>query len=241
MAPSCEHIRRQMAHEIRVALQVAQRFSHKYDSCSPRLWFPRVSLAWLGVPPGSFISDDPNALLSSASRDDLPDLNTDFSEGEVKQGLQEQVYRIDVRKSAAKAAILRLSKKNTTTSQVPEKHSWTRGFRRSFWTSRKAMQLRIRIWRFMQAVRHSSHVRHGLKAAVGVAILTFPAFCPAESAARKWFVSVHGQWATIRYGSVVYYEMGLCLTSLSYLWVLETNTGATWRTGYLRIVSLIDF
>lgn len=23
----------------------------------------------------------------------------------------------------------------------------------------------------------------------------------------------------------------------SYLWVLETNTGATWRTGYLRIVS----
>lgn len=23
----------------------------------------------------------------------------------------------------------------------------------------------------------------------------------------------------------------------SYLWVLETNTGATWRTGYLRLVS----
>ena len=23
---------------------------------------------------------------------------------------------------------------------------------------------------------------------------------------------------------------------VSYLWVLETNTGATWRTGYLRIV-----
>lgn len=25
---------------------------------------------------------------------------------------------------------------------------------------------------------------------------------------------------------------------ISYLWVLETNTGATWRTGYLRIVRL---
>ncbi len=27
---------------------------------------------------------------------------------------------------------------------------------------------------------------------------------------------------------------------LSYLWVLETNTGATWRAGYLRIVSRTD-
>lgn len=36
----------------------------------------------------------------------------------------------------------------------------------------------------------------------------------------RWYNSVHGQWMTI-----------------SYLWVLETNTGATWRTGYLRIVS----
>lgn len=35
-----------------------------------------------------------------------------------------------------------------------------------------------------------------------------------------WFKRIHGQWMTI-----------------SYVWVLETNTGATWRVGYLRLVS----
>jgi hypothetical protein len=24
---------------------------------------------------------------------------------------------------------------------------------------------------------------------------------------------------------------------ISYMWILETNTGATWRSGYLRLVS----
>jgi hypothetical protein len=26
---------------------------------------------------------------------------------------------------------------------------------------------------------------------------------------------------------------------ISYVWVLETSTGATWRVGYLRLVSLV--
>lgn len=36
----------------------------------------------------------------------------------------------------------------------------------------------------------------------------------------QWFRWIHGQWMII-----------------SYVWVLETNTGATWRVGYLRLVS----
>lgn len=182
----------QMAHEIRLALQIAQRFAHKYDSSSPRLWFPHVSLAWLGVPPGSFISDDPNALLNSASQENIPDMNTDFGEGEFKQGLQEQVYRVDVRKSAAKTAILNLSKTKSNAPDGDTKHSWLRGFSKSFWTSRKALKLRIRAWRFMQATKNSSHLRHALKAAVGVAILTFPAFLPVDSAGASLEVCAGG-------------------------------------------------
>jgi len=37
----------------------------------------------------------------------------------------------------------------------------------------------------------------------------------------QWFTWIHGQWMII-----------------SYLWVLETITGATWRVGYLRLASL---
>ncbi|KAI0085393.1 hypothetical protein BDY19DRAFT_896736 [Irpex rosettiformis] len=209
----------QMAYEIRLALQIAQRFANRYDSSRTRLWFPRVSLAWLGVPPGSFISDDPNALLGSTSRDNMPDLNTDYGETEFKQGLREHVYRVDVRKSATNAAILRMSKRGTSVKDGEEQSSRLQGLGELFWTSRRALKLRLRVWRFLQAVRHSSHLRHAAKAAVGVAVLTFPAFLPRESQGCRWFTSVHGQWMTI-----------------SYLWVLETNTGATWRTGYLRIL-----
>ena len=141
----------------------------------------------------------------------------DFGEGEFKQGLQEHVYRVDVRKSATKAAILNLSRTKSNMGESRDRATWLQGFSKSFWTSRKALKLRIRTWRFMQAVRNSSHLRHALKAAVGVAILTFSAFLPAQSAgmsvnlnsdglkvlivclACKWFTSVHGQWATIRY------------------------------------------
>jgi hypothetical protein len=39
---------------------------------------------------------------------------------------------------------------------------------------------------------------------------------------RRWFAAAHGQWMII-----------------SYVWVLETNSGATWRVAYLRIVRLL--
>ena len=63
-----------MAQEVRVALQVAQRFANYYETSRARLWYPRVSLAWLGVSPGPFISDDPNAqsaLLTTAGEGDM--------------------------------------------------------------------------------------------------------------------------------------------------------------------------
>ncbi|EGO29517.1 hypothetical protein SERLADRAFT_359518 [Serpula lacrymans var. lacrymans S7.9] len=70
--------------------------------------------------------------------------------------------------------------------------------------------------------KHSSHLRHALKNAAGVALLSTPAFFPQGSAGLRWFTLVHGQWMII-----------------SYVWVLETNTGATWRVGYLRLLGTI--
>ncbi|KAK7689181.1 hypothetical protein QCA50_007872 [Cerrena zonata] len=79
------------------------------------------------------------------------------------------------------------------------------------------------LWNLNRGLKRSGHhFGHALKSAVGVALLTLPAFLPEDSSGRKWFNANRGQWATI-----------------SYLWVLETNTGATWRTGYLRILGTI--
>jgi hypothetical protein len=168
-----------MAHEIRVALQIAQRFSHQYASSPTRLWFPRVSLAWFGVSPGSFISDDPHSYLGSSSRDAI--LDTEYAGAEFKQGLHEHVFRVDVRKSATKAAILRTSKGPSGQREDRIWISWWRRLKEKFWASREVLKLRIRLWRFLQATRHSSHLRHAVKASVGVAVLTFPAYLPSGS------------------------------------------------------------
>lgn len=202
-----------MAHEMRIALNIAQRFADQYDSSRSRLWFPHLTLAWLGVPPGSFISDDPNVLLNSASRDDIPDLNTEYGEAEFKQGFKEQVYRTDVRKTAAKAAMMRMSK-GVNHGEGEDKSSWYQELSGLFWTNRKALKLRLQAWRYLQGVRHSSHLRHAVKAAVGVAVLTFPAFMSRESPGLSTFPhpDVHNNMNVLR-SQVVY----LCA------WTMDDN------------------
>ncbi|PCH39252.1 hypothetical protein WOLCODRAFT_167863 [Wolfiporia cocos MD-104 SS10] len=53
----------QMAQEMRHALQIAERTYTQYEESHVRLWYPRVTLSWLGVPPGPFISDDADATI----------------------------------------------------------------------------------------------------------------------------------------------------------------------------------
>ncbi|PCH38741.1 hypothetical protein WOLCODRAFT_149681 [Wolfiporia cocos MD-104 SS10] len=47
-----------MAQEMRHALQIAERTYTQYEESHVRLWYPHVTLSWLGVPPGPFVSDD---------------------------------------------------------------------------------------------------------------------------------------------------------------------------------------
>jgi transcriptional regulator of aromatic amino acid metabolism len=52
---------------------------------------------------------------------------------------------------------------------------------RRIWASQSLMRLRLATSKFTRAVRHSSHLRHALKNAVGVAMLSLPAFLPKGS------------------------------------------------------------
>ena len=91
-----------MAQEVRLALQVAQRFANYYETSRARLWYPHLSLAWLGVSPGPFISDDPNAqtaLVSASGDGDVtPAADKTYTAPEWKQGLREHAYGVDVRR-----------------------------------------------------------------------------------------------------------------------------------------------
>ncbi|GJE97050.1 Fusaric acid resistance protein-like [Phanerochaete sordida] len=211
----------QMAQELLVALQVAQRFATYYENARPRLWYPRVSLAWLGVPPGPYISDDPNAqnaLLTAGDGSVTPTADNTYTAPEWKQGLREHAYGVDVRHSAMKTARMRVARRGSEDREPAPAWNLSQWIH-YVWSSTKSLRFRIRLWRVLKATQRSSHLRHALKNACGVALLSLPAFLPASTGGPKWFLAVHGQWMVI-----------------SYLWVLETNIGATWRIGYLRIL-----
>ncbi len=175
-----------MAQEARVALQVAQRFASQYEDSRPRLWYPHFSLAWLGIPPGPFITDDPVAQLTiwnAPSNDTLNAADTNYAAPEWKQGLREHVHRIDVRRSALSAARMNLPAKSNSITKRREVW-WGNNISRWIdhaWSNKRSLKLRMKLWRFIKAVRHSSHLRHAAKNACGVALLTFPAFMPANS------------------------------------------------------------
>lgn len=80
---------------------------------------------------------------------------------------------------------------------------------------------RRKLSRSIHSLKHSRHLQYGLKNAIGIALLSLPAFLPKEQGG-DWFQRVHGQWALI-----------------TYIFVLETNTGATIRTGGLRFLGTV--
>ena len=196
-----------MAQEARVALQVAHRFTNCYETSRPRLWYPRFSLAWLGVPPGPYVSDDPNAaqsaLLTGTPEDVVSPADNDYEAQEWRQGLREHAFGVDVRRAAIKTARMSGVRpkdgqgKGDAVGQTRAPWDVT-GLLECAWANAKTLKLRMRLWRIHRSIRHSSHLRHAIKNACGVAFLSFPAFLPAGSAGRRWFTDVHGQWLVIR-------------------------------------------
>ena len=55
------------------------------------------------------------------------------------------------------------------------------GFISMLWSTERMLRLRVWLSKRHRAWQHSSHWRHGLKNAIGVAVLSFPAFMPESS------------------------------------------------------------
>lgn len=177
-----------MAQETLVALQVTQRFATHYENSRSRLWYPRVSLAWLGVPPGPFISDDPNAqsaLLTAGDATIVPSADTNYTAPEWKQGLREHAYGVDVRRSAMSNARMYVTRRD---AESRNERGWTWNVKHWVhwaWSSTKMLRLRIRLWCILKAAHRSSHLRHALKSACGVALLSLPAFLPESTGGKQ--------------------------------------------------------
>jgi hypothetical protein len=217
-----------MANEVRRGLLVADRVLDLHRTSQTRVWYPRLSWAWLGIASSTVIGDDREHVMSDDHDPERFEDENRLSATEAREGLSELV----------KWREANLSKPIISTS-LGSKFASRESLRvRSIIYGTRMTRLRLLFAACVRAIRHSSHLQHALKNSFGVMLLSLPAFLPRGSAGgistfcettttklaykgESWFAEAHGQWMVI-----------------SYVWVLETNTGATWRVSSLRIVRL---
>lgn len=214
----------QMGTEVQKALHVCTRMIALYESSSYRVWYPRISIAWLGLPPRSSMFDEQEAIPVEHHPPE-----TNLTVEEAREGVEE--YNRPIPDQDAK------SEGGSTLKKVGARANPAAVIRR-IWRSARVVQIRLQLSGWERAIHHSPHLKHAFKNAAGVALLSLPVFLPPGSSGMlilwflthsliislgyKWFNASRGQWMVI-----------------SYVWVLETNTGATWRTGYLRLAGTI--
>ncbi|KAF9489836.1 hypothetical protein BDN71DRAFT_1455486 [Pleurotus eryngii] len=217
----------QMAHEMKHALYLCKKLTTLHEVSSPRLWHPHFSWAWLGAAPSTFIMEERGAILDEDSPD--PQAETALSLTETLQGISENQYPSDQPDDNDPDGY-----PNNDPDDTPEvlrrrrihgrvmSMRWMASVIHHVWNYAAVLRTRLKVSRTLRAVQHSSHLRHAIKNSGGIVLLSLPAFLPTDSSGYSWFYWARGQWMVI-----------------SYLWVLETNTGATWRVGYLRISGTI--
>ncbi|KAG2147365.1 hypothetical protein BD769DRAFT_1415945 [Suillus cothurnatus] len=208
----------QMAYDTSHILQVAQNIAAHHEASRLRFWLPRLTWQWLGVAPRTFIMEEYGAPIAQ----DASEAETTLSAEEIRQGIAfvdrhdeittQEVFYSHVIRRIPTGPQLSLKSLPRCLSSTPQR----------LWNHPVILQLRLGASRAIRNTQHSSHLQHATKNAIGVAMLSFPAFLPSNSAGFQWFRWIHGQWMII-----------------SYVWVLETNTGATWRVGYLRLSGTI--
>ncbi|KAJ3567123.1 hypothetical protein NP233_g6565 [Leucocoprinus birnbaumii] len=211
-ACSCMIFLLQMAQEIQFGLRVVNEVRSCFDESRPRLWYPRFSLAWLGVTPTVVSHEDAGTFLDEGT----PEESSLLSDREALQGIAERTY--NGYRDEHENYIERLTVKKNRVTGRPFSPEWFRSLIQSNWNHPKMLRARLRLSKVTRAFKQSAHLRHAFKNAAGVALLGLPAYLGNGTPGQKWFNQSYGQWMVI-----------------SYVWVLETNTGATIRVGYLRL------
>jgi hypothetical protein len=177
----------QMTDQVGRALEIVHGLSVVFNRSSMRLWVPHLSYAWLGVTPRHYVLE---VAATDAGSSTSPDTRTgpraNLSLAEASQGVKETEakYQASVKSSAhgGFASVLR---------RLPFSlhHAWS---------SKRALRARLWLSQLLRSAQHSDHVKHGLKNAAGVALLSLPAFLHEGATGRTWFQSVHGVWMVRR-------------------------------------------
>lgn len=182
------------------ALEIAQNVTQLHEGSAPRLWLPRLSWEWLGSAPKTYISEDKRTLsvgrmahmdmeYSPEAREKLTMSSSDnihISERN-SHGLGRQYIRTESLETDSMISVPLVEKAALNKVHARNQFTWHRVDLIFAWAWRTRSALKIRLWlsKVLRSVKHSSHLRHAFKNAVGVALLSLPAFFPKGSAG-KW-------------------------------------------------------
>jgi len=155
----------QMGTEVQKALQVCTRMMTLYESSSYRIWYPRISMAWLGLPPRSLMFDEQEGI-PVEHRPHESNLTVE----EAREGVEE--YNRPIPDEDTK------SEGGSTLKKVSQANPGVMIQR--VWRSTRVVKIRLRLSGWERAIHHSPHLQHAFKNAAGVALLSLPAFLPPD-------------------------------------------------------------
>ncbi|KAG6865866.1 hypothetical protein C0991_010947 [Blastosporella zonata] len=165
----------QIAQDVRSALIDADKVSSSFSSSHARIWYPRVSLAWLGVAPSTILYDERAISVDP----DIQDMTT-VSQHETLRGIAEQRCPVSHTTPVIKKA---------PQPQTPWHVFLRKCIIRVAWNTPRALNARLILSRIFKNTERSPHLRHAVKNAAGVAILSIPAFLPPMSSGMYYAVS----------------------------------------------------
>lgn len=152
-----------MANEMRRALGVADRILDLHNTSQTRVWYPRLSWAWLGIASPTVIGDDREHVMSDDHDPQRFEDEHRLSVSEAREGLSELVRLREINQSKVSS----LGSKFTSRESLKV---------RGIVYGPRITRLRFLFAACVRAIRHSSHLQHAVKNSIGVMLLSLPAF-----------------------------------------------------------------
>lgn len=141
----------------------------------------------------------------------------DDDEGEYEQKGRREHVRLDGQKRFNRTDIMPIQHVERSWSSLTTLHTRIHDSYKAWCNSPDVLRRRIQLSKAIHRVFRSPHLKYGIKAALGVSLLTLPGHLPSESPGYKWYKSCKGQWI-----------------SICFLYVLGTTTAATNRIAFYR-------
>lgn len=184
--------KRQISDDMLRALKISHTVACLHEDSRRQLWLPHLSWAWLGSAPKIFILEEKNTITVGEMMDMNSRLSTETQENLItrrlsatsRRGAVERYGTTNVEDKDLTVFSHLVEKGMTDTNQKPvSRFTWSQLYLAFPWAWGTPFVLRIRLLmsKALKSIKHSSHLRHALKNAVGVAALSVPAFLPVGS------------------------------------------------------------